>query len=333
MIIQTPFLNAFAALGNALENIPAHLLLDAKHRNPWFDEENVSKAAHAWASELKEHNLNQWLANYMFTEKPKRVAIIMAGNIPFVGLHDLLCIIASGNIALCKLSSDDTVLMKYCIEILNSELPSKIEYIERVKDADAVIATGSNNSAKIFETYFSHLPNIIRRNRTAVAVLTGHETSEDLTLLGSDIFAYYGLGCRNVSKLFVPAGYDFTNFFESIFGYGNIVNHHKYANNYDYNKAIYLMGQEKFLDNHFLMLREDNISLHSPLSVLFYSYYESIEAIRKTLHELDNEIQCVVSKINLNLERQVGFGKTQQPKLWDYADGIDTMKFLNQLSL
>ncbi len=331
MILQQEFLEACTSLSQALENIPEALLQKAKEQNPWFDEYNVKKAIRAWTSALIEPNLALWLEKYFYAASPKAVAIIMAGNIPLVGLHDLLSVLASGNLPLCKLSSDDTVLMNYCIEILNTKLKIKIECIEKVKNAHAIIATGSNNTAKIFEAYFSHLPHIIRRNRTSVAVLTGHETNDELQLLGTDFFTYYGLGCRNVSKLFVPIGYDFTNFFEAIFGFGNIINHHKYANNYDYNKAIYLMGMEKFLDNNFLMLREDNNSLHPPLSVLFYSFYDSIADVKTRLQQLDPEIQCVVSKINLGFDRQLGFGETQKPKLWEYADGIDTMKFLNLL--
>lgn len=325
------FLNACKALSEALQHIPEPILNQARQHNPWFEEANINKASEAWIDTLDTAQLQQWLQPYKLNTNPKKVAIIMAGNLPWVGLHDLLCVLASGNTPLCKLSSDDTILMKYAIEVMNRELEHPITCIERVNSADAVIATGSNNSAKIFETYFSKIPNIIRKNRTSVAVLTGHETPAELEKMGSDIFAYFGLGCRNISKIFVPEGYDFTHFFEAIFPYGNIVNHHKYANNYDYNKAIYLLGSEKFLDNNFLMVREDNKSLHSPLSVLFYETYPDLQSIKNLLVQLDEEIQCVASKINLEFPRQVGLGETQQPQLWDYADGVDTMAFLNSI--
>ncbi|MCX6189684.1 MAG: acyl-CoA reductase [Bacteroidetes bacterium] len=331
MILQPQFLAACSALTEALNTIPDSVRMLAKQHNPWFESENITAAAEAWSDSLQAENLSEWLKDHVVAEHPKKIAIIMAGNIPLVGLHDVLSVIVSGHIALCKLSSDDTILMNYCIDAMNKVLENKILRIERVKEVDAVIATGSNNSAKIFETYFHKLPHLIRRNRTAVAVLSGHETKHELHSLGSDIFSYFGLGCRNISKVFVPAGYDFTSFFEAIFPYGNIVNHHKYANNYDYNKAIYLMGSEKFLDNNFLMIRRDEKSLHSPLSVVFYDFYNSEAEIEQTLTLLQEEIQCVASTMNLNFPRRVELGKTQGPKLWDYADGIDTLKFLKSL--
>ncbi len=322
---------ACESLANALQNIPEFILTQAKHQNPWFEIENSQMAANAWINLLQPEKINAWLNPYSSTSSPKNVAIIMAGNIPFVGLHDLITVIASGNKALCKLSSDDTVLMKYCINILNGALLTPIEIVERVTEADAIIATGSNNTAKIFESYFKNIPHIIRRNRTSIAVLNGHETKDELQNMGVDLFSYFGLGCRNISKIFVPEGYDFSNFFEAIFSFGNIINHHKYANNYDYNKAIYLMGNEKFLDNNFLMLRRDTEALHSPLAVLFYDNYATLDDLQLKINNVESEIQCVSSKVNLTVPRQVSLGKTQNPELNDYADGVDTLAFLNGL--
>ncbi len=332
MILPPKYSEACTSLSVALNTIPESVMDLAKQHNPWFDQDNIAAAASAWSEQLRLENQSKWLEKYTVSDNPSKVAIIMAGNIPFVGLHDVLSVIASGHHALCKLSSSDTVLMNYCIDSLNSVLENSIEIIDRVKEADAVIASGNNNSARVFETYFGKRPNLIRRNRTSVAVLSGLETKEQLSRLGSDIFSYFGLGCRNISKVYVPLGYDFKNFFEAIFSFGNVINHHKYANNYDYNKAIYLMGQEKFLDNNFLMLRRDEKSLNSPLSVLFYDYYITNGELKQNLLSLDQEIQCVASEIPLDLPRQVGLGETQKPRLWDYPDGIDTMQFLNTLS-
>jgi hypothetical protein len=323
-----PFIHACNSLREALQHIPDPIISLAGQQNSWFDPENIAHAAQSWVNVLTEDHVTRWLEPYSQASDKISVAIIMAGNIPFVGLHDLLCTLAAGHTPLCKLSSSDRILMKYCIEVLNREPGIAITMVDKVKDADAVIATGSNNTAKIFASYFSKLPNIIRKNRTAVGVLTGHETNEELHGLGADIFTYYGLGCRNISKIFVPVDYDFTHFFEAVFPYGKVGNHNKYANNYDYNKAIYLMGLEKFLDNNFMILRQDTTSIHSPLAVLFYEHYNSLDELKARLSELEPEIQCVSGKINLNFPRQVGLGETQNPKLGDYADGIDTMAFL-----
>jgi hypothetical protein len=260
--------------------------------------------------------------------------LILAGNIPLVGFHDVLSVLASGHHALIKSSTQDARLIKKVLERLIAIEPAfegSFTFVERLENFDAVIATGSNNTSRYFEYYFGKVPHIIRKNRNSVAVLTGDETTEQLYLLGHDIFDYFGLGCRNVSKLFVPKGYDLIKFFEAIEPYNSIINHHKYNNNYDYNKSIYLVNRDTHLDNSFLLLKEDK-SFTSPLAVLFFEYYEDIESLEELLKQENAHIQCIVSELPLNTGNQVvTFGQSQHPQLWDYADGVDTMDFLTKL--
>lgn len=260
--------------------------------------------------------------------------MILAGNIPLVGFHDVLCVLVTGNTALIKASSQDARLIKAVLNKLaaiDNSFADRFSFVERLVEFDAVIATGSNNTSRYFDYYFGKVPHIIRKNRNSVAVLTGDETQEDLYQLGHDIFDYFGLGCRNVSKLLIPKDYNIATFFEAIEPYKDIINHNKYNNNYGYNKSIYLVGREQHLDNDFLLLKE-NDALASPLAVVFYNYYDSLADVEQLLIAENENIQCVVSKAPLNINNQVvSFGQSQQPKLWDYADGVDTMDFLANL--
>lgn len=310
---------------------------EAYVRNNWFTSEYVSKAVAAWADELTENHLNTWLEPYEVLEQPqsKKIAIIMAGNIPLVGLHDLLCVLLCGHHAVVKLSEDDKVLMTWVIDELKNIDPALKEQIEVIterlpKDFDAVIATGSNNTNRYFEYYFKGKPSLLRKSRTSVAILTGNETPEDFIKLGADIFTYFGLGCRNVSKLYVPEGYDVSPFYEGIESFYEHINHHKYANNYTYHKAILLMNLSKHLDNNFLLLKEDKEHIASPLGVMFYEHYTNAEDLNIKLEAHQNEIQCVVSKQPMGVP-SVPFGKAQEPGLADYADGVDTIRFLLEL--
>ena len=304
------------------------------HYNAWFTPANVDNAVRSIGKMLNEDDLQLWLSKYTFNRSNKKVGLILAGNIPLVGFHDVLCVLASGNHALIKASSQDNHLVKYVLQKLieiNSSFANSYSFIEKLENFDAVIATGSNNTSRYFEYYFGKVPNIIRKNRNSVAVLTGNETAEQLHQLGHDIFDYYGLGCRNVSKILVPDGYNFNFFFESIEDYNPIIHHHKYNNNYDYNKSIYLVNRDEHLDNGFLLVKKDE-RFTSPLAVLFYSNYADIEAAERLINENTEKIQCVVSAEPLKVNSQVvNFGQSQQPKLWDYADGIDTMEFLAKL--
>ena len=311
----------------------ANLIALSQSHNGWFTPEQVQFSVQSWAKALTEENLNQWLSNYDFSKiKPKKVGLILAGNIPLVGFHDFLSVLISEHDVLVKTSSNDQHLLKFLAKYLISiqpKLNSKITFAEgKLEGFDAVIATGSNNTARYFEFYFKDKPSIIRKNRNSVAVLDGTESHEDLVNLGEDIFRYFGLGCRNVSKIFVPKGYNFDTFFNAMYEYRDVIQYEKYANNYDYNKAVFLMSNFQLLDNAFLTIKED-VSYASPISSVFYECYEDLEEIQFRLNADAEQIQCVVSK-NL-IPNSVAFGQTQQPKLWDYADNVDTLAFLNSL--
>ena len=335
----TQLINAFSALGEYLLNPDDQLLgiIESEHHyNAWFTPENVKRAVIAIAKALNAADLTAWLSKYNIDTSAggNKVGLILAGNIPLVGFHDVLCVLTTGNYALIKASAQDARLIKHILNKLvevESAFGDQYSFVERLENFDAVIATGSNNTSRYFEYYFSKVPHIIRKNRNSVAVLTGHETETQLLELGHDIFDYYGLGCRNVSKLLVPKDYNFTFFFESIQSYYPIINHNKYNNNYDYNKSIYLVNMAKHLDNGFLLVKEDE-NWVSPLAVLFYEYYDDISSVEQKINDISDKIQCVVSALPLQIPNQVvNFGRSQQPALWDYADGIDTMDFLSNL--
>jgi len=306
----------------------------AEQQNSWFTRANVIFAFKSWSEALSENNVQQWLSQYQLpqTTSPKKILIIMAGNLPLVGFHDLLCVLVAGHKAIVKLSSDDGVLLPYLIKQMKAFAPEWAEAVaftdDKVTEYDAVIATGSDNTARYFEYYFGKKPHIIRKNRHSVAVLTGEETPEELQDLGKDIFLYYGLGCRSVSKLFVPQGYDFDLLFQAIYPYKDIIEEQKYTNNYDYNKAVYLMSLYKLLENGFLLLKEDE-HYGSPIATLFYEYYTNKEALKKKLATDREKIQCVVG--HNFIDGEIPFGQTQTPKLWDYADGVNTLTFLLNL--
>ena len=306
--------------------------LSQSHNN-WFTPENVHFSILSWAEALTENNLNQWLSGYSFVEKaPKNVGLILAGNIPLVGFHDFLSVLISGNNVLVKTSSKDNYLIKFLANYLialDVRFNEKITFVEGKLDGfDAVIATGSNNTARYFEYYFKDKPSIIRKSRNSIAVLTGKETPEEMTLLSEDVFRYFGLGCRNVSKLFIPKNYNFDAFFNGMFAQKEVIYYEKYANNYDYNKAVFLMSNFQLLDNEFLTIKEDS-SHASPISSVFYEYYEDINEVKTRLVQDSESIQCVVS--NGIIDNSVYFGETQKPKLWDYADNVDTIAFLNSI--
>ncbi|MFV0180336.1 acyl-CoA reductase [Empedobacter falsenii] len=306
---------------------------DAEAYNNWFTKDNITLALKSWAEALTEENLLAWSKDYPFAETQKNVGIIMAGNLPLVGFHDLLSVVVSGNNALIKTSSKDDKLMKFVIKFLhslNENFKSIIQPIERLVDFDAVIATGSNNTARYFEQYFGKVPNIIRKNRTSVAVLNGTETEEELKELGNDLFIYFGLGCRNVTKLYIKDEAQLHRVYEAILHWGDIINHPKYANNYDYNRAIYLLGKDEFLDNNFVMMKKDT-SLHSAIAVINFEVYQDINEVKNFLRENEDQIQCVVGNDMKDNPNYVDFGQTQFPKLTDYADNIDTLKFLAEL--
>ncbi|CAG5079862.1 acyl-CoA reductase [Parvicella tangerina] len=302
----------------------------AKIYNGWFESSEVKRAFRAWGEVLNEENIKKWLGQYeLIYTHSKRVAIIMAGNIPLVGLHDLVCVYLSGHQAKVKMSSDDDKLLPALIEVwslFDDELSKSVQLAgPKIGEFDAVIATGSNNTARHFEQYFGGYPNIIRKNRTSVAVLSGSESDEELKSLADDIFAYFGLGCRNVTKLYLPKGFDLDKVFGGLFHWQDVVNNKKYGNNYDYHKAIFLLEGYDVLENGFVLMKEDE-ALSSPIGTLYYEFYEDESALRDQLKSKEHEIQCIVS------QRDIPFGDAQRPCLWDYADGVDTMEFLKRLS-
>ncbi len=330
----------FAALGKRIDSLSdaekTELSRRASNENAWFTEANISLALQGLGEFLDASKISDWIDKYQLKNQMKSVGLVMAGNIPMVGFHDLFCVLMSGNKVMAKLSTSDSVLMNQLIDWLadiNHEFKDSIVTADRLNDADAVIATGSDNTARYFRYYFGKKPHIIRQNRTSVAVLTGEETVDDIASLGSDIFSYYGLGCRNVSKIFIPKGFDLPAFLDDLSSttYQNVTEHHKYNNNYDYNKSIYLVNGDKHLDTGYVLLKEEKEQLVSPISVLYYTHYESPQQLLLTLAGQQDKIQCTVGNVDW-LEGIVPFGKTQRPQLGDYADGIDTMEFLSNLS-
>lgn len=301
-------------------------------KNAWFSELNVRHRLRGIAGNLEGNSLKNWAASYEIPEQftGKTVYVIAAGNIPAAGFEDFMHTILCGHDFLGKLSADDDVLLPSIAGLLaeiNPDMQPRIKFIsEKLQHADAVIATGSNNSSRYFEYYFSKYPHVIRRNRNSVAVLSGKESPEQLQKLGEDIFRYYGLGCRNVTKLFVPEGYNFNAFFEAIYGYSDeLMSNRKYMNNYEYNRTVFMLNSEPLLDNNFLILKHD-IGLSSPPGVLFYEFYSDVQDVTKRISADRELIQCVVSETAD--EHFVSFGEAQNPSINEFADGFDTMKFL-----
>jgi hypothetical protein len=336
-------ISAFDRLGDFLRNINSEnsdykSLFDtvsrAKDNNGWFSKENVIYALNAWGNLLNKKDLIQWTKDYIFeNEEPKIVGLVLAGNIPLVGFHDVLSVLISGNKVLVKCSSSDPLLISLLVQKLQEIEPIFKDLVEFTKERfthfDAVIATGSNNAARYFEYYFSKVPNLIRANRNSVAVLDGNETKEQLEALAQDVVRYFGLGCRSTSKVFVPVGYDLNLIFGALYPFESLMDSAKYANNYDYNKAVYLMSQFDLLDNGFFMLKEDE-SYTSPVACLHYEYYSDYKDLEGKLKLDQDLIQCITS--NQKGKSHFEFGKAQQPNLWDYADGKNTLHFLNILT-
>jgi hypothetical protein len=329
-------ISAFVKLGNHLSNLSEEafesLALSARLENPWFTADNVKRSLTGVAQYLNEDKLSHWTSAYTLNpQEPKEVALVLAGNIPLVGFHDLLSVLISGHHAQLKLSSKDSRLIQYFIKHLLWLEPAFENAIiikeNKLENFDAVIATGSDNSARYFEYYFSKYPNIIRKNRTSCVILTGNESVEEIDVLGEDIFSYFGLGCRNVSKAYVPKGYDLAKILSRWEAYKDIIHHHKYCNNYDYQKSILLVNLIPFLDNGFILLQE-NEKMVSPISVLYYEFYTDQADLENKLKNNTEKIQCIVGK---NKPATISFGSAQYPEVWDYADNVDTLRFLEKL--
>lgn len=314
------------------ENNELRLLYSqAYQKNQWFTPANCNQMVSSISNWLTKEKLQQWVEPYgkrMNSERlSKNIGVVMAGNVPMVGFHDALCVLLSGNKLMAKCSTDDEVLLPEVFSWLIKIEPAfqdYISFVSKIVNPDAVIATGSNNSARYFEYYFGKYPHIIRKNRNAIAVLSGKETEEELKELGKDIFSYFGLGCRNVSKLYIPENYSFNKFYAAIESFSRVMEHNKYMNNYDYHHSLFLLESVKFLTNNFLIVREQP-GLATPVSVLHYEYYTDEKKLKEHLREVEEEIQCVVGK------NYLPFGTSQQPLLYDYADGVDTMDFLMEV--
>ncbi len=327
-------MGAFFLLGEAIHGLGMNerktLAEKAYNENPWFTEPNVLLALRGIEVMLEKGNLIKWAKSYApEPERPKTVGVAMAGNIPLVGFHDFLCVLISGHRLKAKLSQHDSVLMKSIYQLLLKIEPrfsDQVLFEEHVKGVDAMIATGSDNTARYFEYYFRNIPHIIRKNRASCAVLVGEEPREELEQLGSDVFSYFGLGCRNVAKLFVPEDFEFSQLFKSWTSHASIIDHHKFANNYDYQKSILLVNREPHLDNDFVLLKEST-QLVSPIALLFYEKYKSLKEVREKIEFQQDKLQVVVSAQGW-FGGSVPFGRAQLPAVDDYADHLDTMRFL-----
>ena len=279
--------------------------------------------------ELEKENLRTWISKYNIKNEISKVAIIMAGNFPLAGLHDLICVIISGNQGIIKPASDDKILINFFVEFLHKKFPETKNLItttsDKLGDFDKVIATGSNNTFNYFEYYFRNKSTLLRKNRTSVAVISGNESQTDLELLSDDIFMYFGLGCRNVSKLFIPEGYDLNILKEKFKKYNHIVNHNKFYNNYNYQKTINTMNGELFIDGDYFLMKQSK-EYAPPISVIYYDFYNEISEVEEAIKVNKNQIQCIVT--NLQIENSIKFGEAQKPKLYQYADDIDTLDFL-----
>ncbi len=330
-------LRMLVLLGDYLRERPEPLVAvmeKSQRHNPWFTLENQNASILAIAEAfLRPEKLEAWLGPYGMEDNrtPKTVGLVLAGNLPLVGFHDWLCVFVSGNKAQIKLSDKDPFLLPHLLEVMalaDPRVGAYTDFVGQLRGFDAVIATGSNNSARYFESYFGKYPHIIRKNRNAVGVLSGQESSEEIRLLGKDIFQYFGLGCRNVSKIFVPRNFQFEPFLERLHqDYRQLILHDKYRHNYDYNYALYIINKVDFKMNGCLLLTEDK-AIASRIAGLHYSYYDDLKQVEAELFARKEEIQCVVAAPGLLSLETIPFGKTQAPELWDYADGVDTMAFL-----
>ncbi|NVK29316.1 MAG: acyl-CoA reductase [Flavobacteriia bacterium] len=305
----------------------------AVHHNGWFEKSQVLHALSEWSNALSHSSLSEWTSRYpegtFQTDTPKRVGIVMAGNIPLVGLHDLLTVSLTGHTAVVKMSGDDNQLLPALLSE-SPEILEGIEWAERLNGVDAVIATGSDNTARYFEHYFGKYPNVIRKNRKSAAVLKGDESEETLAALGEDVFRYFGMGCRSVSKIYLPEDFDLDRIFSAWLPHQDVIQNNKYGNNYDYHRAILLLDRKSFLENGFVIMREHS-QLSTPVGTVHYERYSDIESVHQELLGNAEAIQCVVGPTEWTDLPVVGFGESQSPRLWDYADGVDTVAFLSKL--
>ena len=328
------FLGRQLKLNNSAELKAAKI--KSYQENNWFIEENINFTLNAIADQfLDEEKIRQFVDtnNIVGVEKRKIVGVIPAGNIPMVGFHDVLCIFLSGHIAMIKSSKKDEYLTKTVLEILTTEYPEfsdRFQFVDKLSGFDSVIATGSNNTSRYFDYYFKDYPSIIRKNRSSISILSGEESEDDLRNLGNDVFLYFGLGCRNVSKVYVPEGFEITKLFELWTKFDHYKNHHKFRNNFEYNNANFLLNQESFLTNDVFILKE-NSEIVSRISVLHYEFYQDVDQLLKTSMLEPDALQCVSTNLKLESMPLVEIGSTQLPSLHDFADGVNTVLFLQSI--
>ena len=328
-------ISAFVELGKKMKDpgfLSEQLLAEAKSKNQWFTEDSIRSSVNAISEYyLEEERIREWLLNYNLKEiQPKLVGLVLAANIPLVGFHDILSVLITGNSAMIKLSDRDTVLMNRVLDTLieiESEFADRIVLIDRLKDYDAIIATGSDTTANYFHKYFSNVDHIIRSNRHAVAIVMNSDDEQSLKGLDKDVFMYFGLGCRNVSKIYIQEGYDVTDLFNCFKGQSEIIHHNKYKNNYDYNHALFLLNKEKFFTNDFVLLKEDE-AISSRIASLHFEEFSDLDDLRVKLDTNSDQIQCILSSSDLQGLTSFRFGHAQSPGLMDYADGVDTIEFL-----
>lgn len=330
---QEKIINCLHQLGKRIELLSENEWIEisqvAHSHNGWFDVPTVKQALFGICKFLEKDILTSFARTYKFSEFSSKIGIVMAGNIPGVGFHDLMCVLLSGNKAVVKLSSQDRMVMNFLIGQLNlidQDFKSLIEITDRlvIDNLHGVIATGSDNSSRYFDQYFSKIPSLIRKNRTSVAVLNGNETKEQLEALGKDIYQFYGLGCRNVSKIYLPSSMRIEHVIDHLMKYDFLLDNNKFMNNCGYYRSIFLVNKDKHLDNGFSLFQESK-EIHSPIAVLNYEFYEDIESVKSVLNDLSAKIQCVVG------EGFVPFGRAQEPEIYDFADNVDTMRFLEQI--
>lgn len=308
-------------------------LAENSHRyNSWFTPENIFFALEQWGGVLQKKEIEEWLSHYNLPVKsPKTIGLVTAGNLPLVGFHDFMCVLLSGHYLLIKNSSQDTGLMNLVSEVLftlEPDLKKRVRFTKQLEKFDALIVTGSDHTANYFNYHFKDKPTLIRKNRTSVALLQGDESQEELYGLGNDILRYFGRGCRSVSKLFLPKNYPLETLFSGLRTHKSVIENPKYASNYRYYKSIYHLKKIHYKENGFVLFKEDK-ALFSPLSVVFYEYYDHLEEIKKYLKNQKDNLQCIVGRKICS--KTIPFGKTQLPKLTDYADGVDTLNFLEGL--
>ena len=323
-------LDSLFELGNKMKLMSSDedLLKKVKIDNPWFTVDFIQDSLLSWCQSLTVENLSKWINNYELEKVsiPRKIGIICAGNLPLVGLHDIICAYISGNEVHYKPSSDDHILCHKVVETLSKiDSRSSIKLVEKMNGVDAIIATGNNNTQRYFDYYFRDIPRILRGSRTSVSVITEDITIEELNLLSNDIFQYFGRGCRSVTHLFLPQNFDIQRIFESWFHWGYILNHNKYSSNFNYQRALLMLNGIKFLENNFAIMTESS-ALKPPTGIVNYSFYNNQEDLKSKLTSIEDQIQTVVGR-----DFQTPFGNSQKPNLWDYADGIDNLSFCLKL--